>query len=75
VALVLAQKRKPVHHPRIQPIARVRSDLADDVRPIFEPLQLAARRDREDRGLAILAAIAGLGYVFAIVSETRSSVV
>ena len=50
-------------------------DLPHDVHSIFQPLQLAAGRDRKDRGLAILAAIAYLRYVFAIVSETRSSVV
>ena len=75
MALMFVQKREPLHHPRIEPVARMPRDLPYDVHSIFEPLKLATGRDRKDRGLAILAAIAYLRYVFAIVSETRFSVV
>ncbi len=50
-------------------------NLAHDVEPILEPPQLAAGRGGKDRGLAILALITELRYVFAIVSERRLSVV
>jgi hypothetical protein len=73
---MFVQKREAFHHPRVEAVARMTSDLAHDVRPVFEPLQLAARRHRKDRGFAVLAAIAVLGYVFAAIeSETRLSVV
>jgi hypothetical protein len=50
-------------------------NLTDDVESILEPGKFAARRNREDRDLAILALVPVLGYVFAIVSETRFRVV
>jgi hypothetical protein len=51
------------------------SDLAHDVQPIFEPLELATRRDRKDRYVAVFAVIAESGYGFATELETRFSVV
>jgi hypothetical protein len=53
----------------------VLADFANDVLPVFEPSELATRRRRKDGGLAILALVTVLGYVFAIVSETSWSVV
>ena len=50
-------------------------DFARDVEPVFEPRQLRARRDGEDRYLAVLTLITELGYVLAMVSEMRFSVV
>jgi hypothetical protein len=46
-------------------------DLANDVQPILKPTQFATRRRGKDRGLAILAPVPVLRYVFAIVSETN----
>ena len=51
------------------------SDLANDVKPIFEPRKLGASRDGENPDLAVLALVTRPRYVFAIVSETRFSVV
>jgi len=50
-------------------------DLTHDVHSIAQPRQLAAGRRRKDLDLTILAPIAGFRYVFAIVSEIKSSVV
>ena len=75
MAIVLVEKSKPIHHPRVQAAARVPSDFADDVGSIFEPGKLGAGRCREDRDFAIFALVSVLRYVFAIVSETRFSVV
>ena len=50
-------------------------DLADDVKPVLEPGELAASRRRKDGDLAIFALIAVLRYVLAMVSETSCSVV
>jgi hypothetical protein len=50
-------------------------NLAHYVEPILEPAQLGAGRGGKDCGLAILALITELRYVFAIVSESRLSVV
>lgn len=46
------------------------SDLAHDVRPVAQPCELATRRGGEDCGLAILALVSVLRYIFAIVSVT-----
>ena len=75
MAGVFVQEGEPVHHPRVEAVARMPSDLTYDVQPVPKPLKLASRRDREDRRFAILAAIAVLGYCLAIVSETKLSVV
>jgi hypothetical protein len=53
----------------------VLGDLARDVRAIFEPTQLTARRRRKDGNLAVLTLVTVLRYVLAIVSETSCSVV
>jgi hypothetical protein len=50
-------------------------DLTNDVRSIFEPRQLAAGGGREDRDLAILALVAEARYIFAVLAESRFSVV
>jgi hypothetical protein len=50
-------------------------DLTNDVQTVLQPAQLVASRDRKDRRLTILALIPVLGYVLAIESETRFSVV
>lgn len=75
VAAVLVKKGQSVHHPRIEAVGRVARDLANHVNATFEPLELAAGRHREDRGLAIFAPVTELRYVLAIESETRFSVV
>jgi hypothetical protein len=75
VALVILKETEAFHHPRIETVARMARDLAHDVKPIFEPLEFASSRRREDCRFAILALIAVLGYDFAIESETRLSVV
>jgi hypothetical protein len=73
--VVFVKKSKSVHHPRVEAVAGVARDLANHVRSILEPLQLASGRHRKDCALAILAPVAEARYVFAIVSETRFSVV
>jgi hypothetical protein len=50
-------------------------DLAHDVKPILEPLKIAASRRWEDCELAIFALVTVLGYCLAIESEARLSVV
>ncbi len=50
-------------------------NLAYDVEPVLQPRKLAPRGRREDCDLAIFALVALLGYVFAIESDTSSSVV
>jgi hypothetical protein len=72
---MVVEKSQALHHPRIEPAARMPGNLAYYVEPILEPAQLGAGRGGKDRGLAILALITELRYVFAIVSESRLSVV
>jgi hypothetical protein len=72
---VLVEEREAVHHPGVEPAVGVFRDLPHDVRTIFEPAKLAARRRREDRDLAVFTLVAVLRYVLAIVSETSCSVV
>jgi hypothetical protein len=75
--LVLLEKRQSVHHPRIETGTGVARHLAHHMETVFQPLQLAARRGREDCNLAILTLIAELlryGFV-ATESVMRESVV
>src|SRR5580692_4490647 len=57
---VVVKKREPLGHPRFEASAGVLGDLAHHVRPILEPLELAARRNRKDRDLAVLALVTKL---------------
>lgn len=57
MSLVVVQKREPLGHPRVEASAGVLGDLAHHVRPVLEPLELAARRNRKDRDLAVLALV------------------
>ncbi len=75
MAGVFVEECEPIHHPRVEPVVGVLDHLAHDVRAIFEPTQLAARRRRKDGNLAVLTLVTVLRYVFAIVSETSCSVV
>jgi hypothetical protein len=75
MAFVLVEKGESVHHPLIEPVAGVLCHLAYDVRAFLQPAQLAAGRRRKDCDLAILAAVPGSCYVFAVESETSCSVV
>jgi hypothetical protein len=75
VPAVRVEKREAVHHPRVQPICGVLGNLRDDVQPISQPAQLAARGGWKDRRRAVLAAVTVLRYVLAIVSETSCRVV
>lgn len=73
--MVVVEERKAFHHPRIEPIARVPGNLSDDVKPIAQPLQLAARGRWEDRDLAIFTLVPVLRYGVTGVLETSCSVV
>lgn len=75
MADVFVEEREAVHHPGVEPVVGVLGDLARDVRAIFEPTQLTARRRRKDGNLAVLTLVTVLRYVLAIVSETSCSVV
>jgi hypothetical protein len=72
---MVVEKSQALHHPRIEPAARMPGNLAYYVEPILEPAQFAAGCGGKDRGLAILTLITELRYVFAIVSESRLRVV
>jgi hypothetical protein len=60
MSVMIVQELQPLHHPRVQAIARMFRDLARNVKPIAQPRKLAARRRREDRNLAILALVSML---------------
>ena len=75
MADVFVEEGQAIHHPGIEPAARVLGHLAHDVQPVLEPTQFVTGRRRKDGDLAILALVAVLRYVLAIVSETSWSVV
>src|SRR5579862_8963522 len=60
MALVIVQERQSLHHPRVESAAGVFCDLARDVNPILEPLQLGAGRRRKDGDLTVFALVAVL---------------
>lgn len=72
VSLMVVEECEPVHHPRIEPIARMLRNLTSDVKAILEPLQLSAGRGRENRDFAVFALVTVL-HRYARVSEKRGA--
>lgn len=57
VPLMFVEECEAFGHPGVESAGAVFCDFAHDVRAIFEPLQLAARRHRKHGDLTILALI------------------
>jgi hypothetical protein len=57
---MIVQKVEALHHPRVETVTRVSSDLTRHVNAIAQPGELRARRRRKNGDLAILALISVL---------------
>ncbi len=54
---MIVEKRKPLDEPRVESAVRMARDFPNDVRAIFEPLQIRPRCRRPDRFFAFFAVV------------------
>jgi len=60
VSGMIVEKREPLDEPRIESTVRMARNFPNDVRAIFEPLQIRPRRRRPDRFFAFFAVVSVL---------------